>query len=309
MAEDTTAETTKEAAEAAYPEVDTLLADIVGDDESDFDIPTEAKEAPEPDTEAGESEDESSPDVDQEALHSAYTALYRDGLGQELIDQMSEEQIVAYGAKALKRQSDVDAAFRERDQLRTNSKTEPKPTESTEEPATASSTGDTSAVLRDMVQPLGELIGDEEANAVSKLMTGAFDRLIGPLLQQNTAMNEALTMRLMQREMVEEFPQLKNRGEFKKVADNAVELMGTNLHEELEGFDRLRALMETSFRLSDSGKASPGVTAKKRKGHMQGASGRKRADKALTEEELTDARIKMVMEGKSSEEIKAAFGS
>ena len=137
MAEDTTAETTKEAAEAAYPEVDTLLAEIVGDDESDFDIPTEAKEAPTPDTEAGESEDESSPDVDQEALHSAYTALYRDGLGQELIDQMSEDQIVAYGAKALKRQSDVDAAFRERDQLRTTSKTEPKPTESTEEPSQA----------------------------------------------------------------------------------------------------------------------------------------------------------------------------
>ena len=169
MAEDTTAETTKEAAEAAYPEVDTLLAEIVGDDESDFDLPTEAKEAPEPDTEAGESEDESSPDVDQEALHSAYTALYRDGLGQELIDQMSEDQIVAYGAKALKRQSDVDAAFRERDQLRTTSKTEPKPTESTEEPATASSTGDTSAVLREQL-PKAALISSEDLPSITILI-------------------------------------------------------------------------------------------------------------------------------------------
>ncbi len=293
---------------AQEAQLDTLLAEIVSEDPvtvgAESDEPPGTGEEDTPEDDSGEPQ----PKVDQEALHGAYSALYRDGMGQDVIDKMTEEEVMAYGAKAQKRQADVDAAFRERDRLRSLSKEDSKPDESTEEPATAQSTGDPSTVLRDLETPLGELIGDEEATAVSALMKGAFERLVTPVLRQNAAMNDALALRMMQQEMAGDFPQLSNQGEFKKVADSALELMSTQLHADLEGFDRLRALMETSVRLNTPDGARPEVAAKKRKGHMQGASGRKARTKSLSEDELIEAKIQMAMQGKSSDEIRAAYG-
>lgn len=288
--------------------LDAMLAEIVTDDDNEG-VTIGTLSADEADENTSETPSEGTEtQVDQEALHGAYTALYRDGLGQEVIDTMTDEMVLAYGAKAQKRQTDVDAAFRERDRLRSLSKEDSKPDESTEEPATAQPTGDPSTVLRDLETPLGELIGDEEASAVSSLMRGAFERLVTPLLQQNAAMSDALAMRMMQQEMSGDFPQLSSSGEFQKVSSRAIELMSTQLHSDLEGFDRLRALMETAVKLDTPDGARPEVAAKKRKGHMQGAVGRKARQKSLSAEETLDAKIQMAMQGKSSDEIRAAYG-
>jgi len=293
-----------------YPGLDELVASVVGSEPVEVsEIDEEAAEAPQEPSGEGDEEPDASPapaeepspepsQADPEALHGAYSALYRDGLPKTVIDKMSEEEVLAYGSKAKKRQDDADAAYRERDQLRNSTKG--KTAEETEEPATAQATGDTSTVLREAIATLGEQIGEDEAAAVQHVLDVAFERMILPKMQEQMSALDGIAMRVLQREVQAEMPELAKAEVFTKVRDQALALMSSDLRSELPPLDRLIELIKVSAKLEGLGAAPSVPDPRKRNGHLESGGARvPREEMPETHEEKMAAKARAIVGGET----------
>jgi len=243
-------------------------------------IPTESPEGgtPGPDdspADPGEPPPSEPSTADPEALHGAYSALYRDGLPKTVVEKMTEDEVLVYGAKAQKRQADADSAYRERDQLRNSTKD--GTAEATEEPATAQSTGDTSSVLREAVADLGEKLGEDEAASVQRLLDTAWEHMILPQMQGQIKALDDLAFRMLQRDVQGDIPELAKAENFARVKEQALALMRSDLHADLTPVDRLDQMIRLSARAEGYGMAPspPAADPSLRKnGHLESGGAR-----------------------------------
>jgi hypothetical protein len=153
--------------------------------------PDEAEEQPEATESDGKVEEEPKPEPgDRAAFERALTAAKRDGLQDALIEQMSEEDLVAYGEKAAKRQSDSDDAWRRLKELENRESPDEGGEESVagvpaDEPSNA-------ANLSDQLEPLADLFGEDAASALAALQKAATAPFEQQIAQQQEAIQSLL---------------------------------------------------------------------------------------------------------------------
>lgn len=304
---------------------DDLLAQLDADEEAigmtpeEVDVeaaPVEESDAqpqePSEGTEEAPAEDEESVDLDSVAegeLEKALSALRRDGLNKEVLDKMTEEEILALGLKRVKVQADTDDAFRrlkemeaEKESATEDDQPESEPSEPTDQPELLD--------LDSAVEPFTDLFGEDAGEAIKGIQAATIksleDSVIMPMRQNMEQMGATLG-RMMAQEtrgrIAEEYPDIKQDGVFKAVQKRAQNLAANG------GYETLDAVLWDAARLefSDSDRKTARDLTRTRDGLRSNGqlttSSRTMVPTGLSGEERDDLIIDLLEEGKSREEI------
>ena len=291
-------------------QLDQLLLSLDAD-EDEIGTPEEALP---PEEETRETKETPAGDkAEQEEVPEEYerslSALRRDGLPPEIIDQMTQEQVLDYGAKRLKVQADTDNAFRE---LQEKS---PDEEQAAESPAEAAP--DTPAVpaeqpaavdLDEAIKPFEDIFGTEAANAL-RAYSEASQPQVGELQNQLQYALGALEKQLVdgaRSELSGQYPDLATDDGMQKVNDRMQSLVKTGEYTDIGSLMKDAARIE----LSGSGVA-PGLAQKDRlkaAGQPMTADGADIPGNSLGAEERQDALLDALEGGMDVKEASRLYG-
>ena len=283
-------------------------------DESDDADPGDAA----PDTKAKAKAKEAEPAAsveDEAAYEDALRALRRAKTPDGVVRNLSREEVLAWGGSLAQIQRDTDGKITELQQLRsrgTETDTEKPESGATHAPSTEATA---QADLTEVHTKLSEILGlDEEGGAVLKQ---GLEALVKPLaarldaFDQRTQSRDAAIARLMLRaegsELVDRFPQLKDRQKFEKVSDRALKLAKTGEYDSLSSALEDAATLEfrdeiVQTRVTEAEKKA----AAKQRGRMSPPSQRPKSSASLSVEERMDAVLAGIDAGET--EIRARGG-
>lgn len=298
--------------EAAANAVDELLMSLDAAEE-EVGMPTEeAAVEEEPQVEATE-ETPDSDTADQEAMPEDYekalSALRRDGLPAEVVDQMSQQQVLDYGAKRLKVQADTDNAFRELQEKSTQeeqaaeSPAESVPTtqsEPTEQPAAVD--------LDEAIKPFVDIFGQEAGDALRKATqaTQAPPSHLEAQLQYALGALEKQLVSSARSELSGQYPDLVTDDGMQKVNDRMQSLVKTGEYTDINTLMSDAARIELSASKVDAGLANKNRL--KASGQPMPSNGADKVGGSMTHEERQTALLDALEEGMDVREATRLYG-
>ncbi len=312
---------------SAEDKLDAVLEEIMGGPLDDEELPSEDSEEsaeveePEASEESDEentdepgdvadlsaSDPESSKDTDHE-LDTARHRLQMAGTTTVLLDKMTREEIISEWSNRANYQAEIDRAFRERAEL----KAQVDGLEATKEREPSAEEQARSADFEKAKKRLTDVLGDEEAEAILALSQVQSQ----PVAPQGASdpMVEELWRERMMAELGAIDPRLRDRSTFDGVEQTAMKLNTGGFHSDLQGLDKARALLKTAASMSLPTAPSEEETARKQKVSSQiergtpTRSSKAHKSKPVTGAQILDAKIKAIMDGATSEEVRARFG-
>ena len=296
--------------EQVSEQLDQLLLSLDAD-EDEVGTPEEALP---PEEETRETKETPAGDkAEQEEVPEEYerslSALRRDGLPPEIIDQMTQEQALDYGAKRLKVQADTDNAFRE---LQEKSSDEEQAAESPAESATDTQSEPAerpAAVdLDEAIKPFEDIFGTEAANAL-RAYSEASQPHVSNLQNQMQYALGALEKQLVdgaRSELSGQYPDLATDEGMQKVNDRMQSLVKTGEYTDIN------PLMKDAARIEFSGSnVAPGLSQKDRlkaAGQPMTADGADIPGNSLGAEERQDALLDALEGGMDVKEASRLYG-
>jgi hypothetical protein len=301
---------------------DEVLAQLDADEEAVGMTPDELAAQSEPEKPEEPSEessevtgvaDEDGVDVPEAAegdLDKALSALRRDGLGKEVIDKMSDEEILALGLKRAKVQADTDDAYRRLKELEAGKEsateeeqTESEPSEPTDQPELLN--------LDSAVEPFSDLFGEDAGQALMGIQKATVksieDSVIAPMRQAMEQMGATLGNLMAEdtrRRMAADYPEIQQDQVFASVRDRAQKLAANG------GYESLDEVLWDAARLefSDSDRKTARDLSKTRENLRSNGQpinpSRRMVPKGLSADEKDDLIIEMLEEGKTQDEIR-----
>ena len=330
---------TDEDRQAAEAHADEVLAGLMGDDEEPSEEPQEAEEpvveeeeeeAPDADEaleEPGEAleeeaeveeEENTDPGYTEDQLYDAAQALRRDGVSAKIIQGMDEVDVVAWGLKTRERQVETDRAFSELGRLRKGlGENSPEadegqvagsgqPSNGAANPAPTGA--DLTSLARPVAKMLAEMTDDPEqiATVLADFARQAVEQSTGSLRQQMEQFQQNLAP--MMEETVKSRLGADFEGDFKALGPVAAQLGQAGLHGDKSGIDRIVALIKSAQLLGTGAKVKKpqGKQTSTSRARQRGAQppipGRKAPSKALTDDQVIEARIRAVIGGEEDVE-------
>lgn len=315
-----------EAAQAASPDEgwDELLGNIDSDEEEIGVARVEETETPEEGGTEAEAEAEAAPaeaeqsgddttDPDQEQptpangedLERSLAALRRDGLPQDVISKMTNEDIISLGLKRMKVQGDVDDAYRQLQELKAAKETAPESDTAEEQtPAVAPV-----ANLNEAVQPFADIFGEDAAEALKGVQNAALQPLID-MVKTTQNMVEGVLMDSSRTALADQYPQLSTDASFQKVRTRMESLIKTGDYSDVD------ALMADAARIEFSDEAAVASRELNTRRQRQKAEGQltptdKAATpaKAMSVEEREVALLEALEDGMKLSEAQRLYGA
>tara|TARA_R100000458_G_scaffold54464_1_gene57600 strand:- start:63 stop:1097 length:1035 start_codon:yes stop_codon:yes gene_type:complete len=303
---------------------DELLAQLDADEELVGMTPDEVEATQEPveelkeeSSEGGDEPEEvsdgDSSEVAEGDLERALSALRRDGLDKDMIENMSDDQVLALGLKRAKVQADTDDAYRRLKELEAGKEsateeeqTESEPSEPTDQPELLN--------LDSAVEPFSDLFGEDAGQALKGIQQATVksieDSVIAPMRQAMEQMGATLGNLMAEdsrRRMADEYPEIQKDEVFASVRDRAQKLAANG------GYDNLDAVLWDAARLefSDSDRKTARSLSKNRdnlrsNGQPMNTS-RRMVPKGLSESEKDDHIIEMLESGMSREDVQRSL--
>lgn len=245
--------------------------------------------------------------VEPTTTESAISALKRDGISQEIIDKLTEEEVLELGSKRLKVQGDTDNAYRELGELKKSGKSEQTSSDSDSEVAEpAEQPGE--GQLENSVKPFADIFGDDAAEALQIYSKTAVEPLATQLQAQQAMLEQMLLDR--SRDMLgDRFPQLSTDDGYAKVADRMQNLVKTGQYNDIN------SLMSDAARIEFSDSANEAaLDYQKKKMHQKSSGQMTLADhastpsQAMTNDEREDKLLEALDNGMSVSEARRMFG-
>lgn len=292
--------------DAAEDEIGVMMADLEEDGGEGVEDPTTPAIE---DTPSDQEEDREQPEpIDSDEMEKALSALRRDGLPPEVIEQMTNQQVIELGLKRGKVQADTDNAYRELRELQESGKQadsaesdeDSKAAEPVEQPSVAN--------LDEAMKPFADLFGEDGAEALK----GIQQAVIAPLMGQIKGMTNALgeyAARDARRELAEQYPQLSEDQAYSQVEERMGKLIKSG------SYTSPRELMADAARLTfaddqrDAAKAYRDKTRQMRSNGQMSSASKQPAPASLSHEEQEDMMLDMLEQGNSAAEARrAVFG-
>jgi len=245
--------------------------------------------------------------VEPTTTESAISALKRDGISQEIIDKLTEEEVLELGGKRLKVQGDTDNAYRELGELKKSGESEQTSSDSDSEVAEpAEQPGE--GQLENSVKPFADIFGDDAAEALQIYSKTAVEPLATQLQAQQAMLEQMLLDR--SRDMLgDRFPQLSTDDGYAKVADRMQNLVKTGQYNDIN------SLMSDAARIEFSDSANEAaLDYQKKKMHQKSSGQMTLADhastpsQAMTNDEREDKLLDALDNGMPVSEARRMFG-
>lgn len=307
--------------------IDAVLAEIMGpggDDDEDGAEEVQDEEQPEPDTRAEEEEDEDAEEASSEPAtqepdaewQNARTKLQYAGFSKAYLDSLDREQTIREWSQRAPRESEIQQAFRERAELQ--KRIEQLEATKQAEQGEPTATLDLSDLEKRAVEELGDLGKDLVAALRGSQAKPAPTNELQEQLAASTAMLQDLIRERAQAELGKRFPTLRKNPEvYGKTERLAGQLAETDLHRDVPGVDRYKALMESAATLLGIDAVSPETdreaSEKRSRLRAQGTptrGGKTVEPKSRTAGELLDAKIRYIQSNPNAkpEDVRKHFG-
>jgi hypothetical protein len=286
-------ETPDEAPEEAAPEEPEAPAEPV------------AEEQPDGDTAEGSEVEESSPDrgVAEGDLERALSALRRDGLSKDVLEHLSDDQILELGLKRAKVQSDTDDVYRELQELRAKESARESTEESGASEHTVEPTSDQPSQLdfSAAVQPFSEEFGADAGTALA----GVLESVTAPLVQQLQSLHQIVLPVVLERtraSLGERFPGVSDDDAWGKVSQKAVRFWKSGDYEsEADAWDdAARAVLGRPEDRQAAERLEKERTENRSKetGQFNARTPRTKRERPLTDEQRVDGILEAVLDGR-----------
>ena len=289
---------------------DDFLMSVDGEDDDGEleEIPTEdsgeVDNTPDADTAEGQDGEQPEADVD---LEKSLGVLRRDGLPASVIDKMTNEEILALGAKRSKVQGDVDNTYRELQELKSGKETA---TES-EEDSTVQAEPDerpSYANLNSAIEPFSEIFGEDAGQALGAAMQAS----VQPVLAQFKAQQDMLEGMLLQssrQTLSERYPGLSDSEGFDRVSGRMQTLVKSGEYQDIGSLMADAARLEFADQSADANKQLQSKLARDKRGGQAMPSGKAATlSSSLSEEEREDALLDALEGGMDISDAKRMYG-
>lgn len=289
--------------DAAEDEIGVMMADLEEDGGEGVEDPTTPAIE---DTPSDQEEDREQPDpIDNDEMEKALSALRRDGLPAEVVEKMTNQEVLELGLKRSKVQADTDNAYRELQELKKGGE---DTADSTEDSASAEPVEQPSLVPDEAVKPFVDLFGEDGASALK----GYTDAVVAPLMEQINGMVNVIgqyTANEARRQLGEQYPQLSDDQAYAKVEERMGSLLKSG------SYSNAHELMADAARLTfaddqrDAAKAYRNKTRQMRANGQPLSDSKQAAPASLSHEEQEDMMLDMLEQGNSPAEARrAVFG-
>jgi len=290
--------------DAAEDDIGVMLEDAAGDDPVGDGV-----EDPEPkeDDSSDQEEDREQPEpIDGDEMEKALSALRRDGLPADVIEKMTNQEVIDLGVKRAKVQADTDNAYRELRELQESSKQndavksdqDSEAAEPTEQPVLAN--------LDEAVKPFADLFGDDGAEALKAIQQAAIAPLMGQIRGITNALGE-YAAKDARRELADQFPQLSDDQAYGQVEERMGKLIKSG------SYSSPRELMADAARLTfaddqrDAAKAYRDKTSKMRSNGQMSSTSKQPAPASMSYEDREDMVLELLEGGGSRADARRAF--
>ena len=303
---------------AVEEEFDQYLMSVDSDEEEvgveDEEAAGVVEEVPQEETseaDTAEEEPEEKPEPEEAAdgdLETALAAIRRDGLPQVVIDKMTNEEILALGAKRAKVQGDTDNAYRELQELKSGKETA---TESEEDsPVQAEPAEQPIPVdLKTAIEPFVETFGEEAGESLEK----ALNATVQPVLAQFRAQQDMLEGMLLEssrKSLSEKYPSMTNDEAFGRVGERMQTLVKSGEYTDISNLMADAARLEFA---DESAAASNELKSKlardKAGGQVMPTGKAETPDTSMDEEERENALLDALEGGMEVGEAGRLFGA
>lgn len=165
-------------------------------------------------------------------LERAIQALRRDNVPNNLLEKMTNEEVIEWGEKVGKRQSDNDEQFRQLRASETESDTSEDQVEV--QPSQEESQPESQPDLDKSLQPVIDAMGlvDEEADSFKSAFSAVTAPLHNTITEQRSALNNQgaqiaqLASLVLAGRLTDQYPQLSDIGTVEQVSSKAAQLAG-----------------------------------------------------------------------------------
>ncbi len=311
----------------AYPEADSIIKGIIdsGDPVQDpsaasepagEDVQEEVVEEEEGGSEPSEKPTEASkPDLsaDEEAAHKSALANLKLAAKapDAVLDGMDPREIIAWWSGLAEKKAADDRTYRERAELQ-------KRLEDLQATREAEPAVPTASTDLETYKPLVEEFGEDPSGALDEHIMARIQSALGEgpkkLAQLEQAL-EAMYMKQVRGELG--ITQLTDPQVWERVQARTGELWATTAHGNLQGLERLQAVMRDAAKLElpdlptpEQERAEKEEAAARRKGSPKARASKPKKSKPQTHEEMVDAMARYITEhdGVTSEQVRAHFG-
>ena len=303
---------------AAEAEFDEYLLSVDSDEEEvgvSSDEPVEspvepvANETPEADTAEGDETEEPTPVEEADGdLESALSALRRDGLPQSVIDKMTNEEVMALGAKRAKVQGDTDNAYRELQEMKSGKEMAPESGEDSTvqaEPAEQPSPVD----LKTAIEPFVDVFGEDAGESLEK----ALHATVQPVLAQFKAQQDMLEGMLLQssrQSLSEQYPGMAGDEGYGRVSERMQTLVKSGEYHDINTLMADAARLEfadESAAMSNELKSK--LARDKAGGKMMPTGKAATPETSMDDDEREDALLDALENGMDIAEAKRLYGT
>ena len=269
---------------------------------------TDTEDEPETEDQAEETEKPEEDSVARDELEKAMAALKRDGLGSDVIEKMTNSEIIELGLKRAKVQGDADNAYRELSELKKQQELAQE--SETESPANAEPTDQpVDADLTKAIQPFAEIFGDDAAQALSEYGKASMEPMMQAIQAQNQ-MLETLLMDSAKGKLQDRFPLLADDESYARVSTRMHSLAKTGEYSDVDNLMADAARIEFS---DETKKVADEISSKRAQqkavGQMTPAGGAETPTHSLSEEEREEKLLDALESGMPSHEARRLYGS
>lgn len=245
--------------------------------------------------------------IDSEEMDNALSALRRDGLPTEVIERMTNQEVLELGQKRLKVQADTDNAYRELRELQDPGKAADKPVESEDAPEPTEPPGThVVANLDEAVKPFAALFGDDGAEALVGIQEAALAPVLARMEQMvNTIGNFAA--KDARRELRDQYPQLSDDKAYSQVEERMGKLIKSG------SYTSPHELMADAARLTfaddqrDAARAYRDKIGQMRTNGQMSSSSKQSAPASLSQEDREDMVLELLEDGGSTDDARRAY--
>ena len=265
--------------------------------------------------EEAETEKEPDEEIDADELEQAFSALKRDGLKKDILEKMTNKEVLDLGLKRSKVQADTDNAYRELAELKKQTDTAD---ENQAESNAAAEPADQPAKvnLKEAVEPFSEIFGEEAAEALVQAQQAALGT-VEPQLENlqsqiNGAINmvEGILLKAARNDLADRFPLMSNDDSYGRIRTRMDSLVKTGEYQDIN------TLMTDAARIeySDEGAAAQAELKleklrQKASGQMTTAQTTAAATASLSEDEREAALLEALESGMPVGEAGKLYGA
>lgn len=270
--------------------------------------PSTPKETPEADTAEGDETEEpaSVEEVDGD-LESALAALRRDGLPQSVIDKMTNEEVMALGAKRAKVQGDTDNAYRELQEMKSGKEMAPEsgkdsaPAEPAEQPLPVD--------LKTAIEPFVDVFGEDAGESLEK----ALHATVQPVLAQFKAQQDMLEGMLLQssrQSLSEQYPRMTDDEGYARVSERMQTLVKSGDYQDINSLMADAARLEFADESAAMRKEFTSKLERDKAGGQVMPAGRTNTpETSMDDDEREDALLDALEGGMDINEAKRLYGT